>query len=112
MIERAHLLAQIKRALKRSRVVALIGPRQSGKTTLARQIVEAHGSELRVESTASTGTRFSFDAAIRQLGGDAIIANAADMQLGRGELRGPALFGLLEKRTSSKLMWPQPGCTM
>lgn len=39
MIERAHLLAQIKRALKRSRVVALIGPRQSGKTTLARQIV-------------------------------------------------------------------------
>jgi len=39
MIVRAHLLAQIKRALKRSRVVALIGPRQSGKTTLARQIV-------------------------------------------------------------------------
>jgi predicted AAA+ superfamily ATPase len=39
MIDRAHLLAQIKRALKRSRVVALIGPRQSGKTTLAREIV-------------------------------------------------------------------------
>ena len=33
----------------------------------------------------STRTRFSFDAGIRQLGGDAIIANAADMQLGRGE---------------------------
>ncbi len=33
----------------------------------------------------STRTRFSFDAAIRQLGGDAIIANAGDMQLGRGE---------------------------
>jgi hypothetical protein len=28
MIERAHLLARTKRALKRSRVVALIGPRQ------------------------------------------------------------------------------------
>jgi hypothetical protein len=39
MIERAYLLARIKRALKRSRVVALIGPRQSGKTTLARQTV-------------------------------------------------------------------------
>jgi ornithine carbamoyltransferase len=33
----------------------------------------------------STRTWFSFDAAIRQLGGDAIISTAADMQLGRGE---------------------------
>jgi ornithine carbamoyltransferase len=33
----------------------------------------------------STRTRFSFDAAIRQLGGSGIIATAGDMQLGRGE---------------------------
>ncbi len=33
----------------------------------------------------STRTRFSFDAAIRQLGGDSIIATGTDMQLGRGE---------------------------
>ena len=39
MIERKRLLTHIKTALKRSRVVALIGPRQSGKTTLARQFV-------------------------------------------------------------------------
>lgn len=39
MIERSSLLSSIKTALGRSRVVALIGPRQSGKTTLARQFV-------------------------------------------------------------------------
>jgi ornithine carbamoyltransferase len=33
----------------------------------------------------STRTRFSFDAAMRQLGGASVIATAADMQLGRGE---------------------------
>ena len=33
----------------------------------------------------STRTRFSFDAAMRQLGGDSIIATGSDMQLGRGE---------------------------
>jgi ornithine carbamoyltransferase len=33
----------------------------------------------------STRTRFSFDAAIRQLGGASIISTGSDMQLGRGE---------------------------
>ncbi len=41
MISRSQLLGSIRAALKRSRVVALIGPRQSGKTTAARQIVPA-----------------------------------------------------------------------
>lgn len=41
MIERLLWLAAIRAALKRSRVVALVGPRQAGKTTLARQIVPA-----------------------------------------------------------------------
>ncbi|OFZ70172.1 MAG: hypothetical protein A2Z01_09650 [Betaproteobacteria bacterium RBG_16_58_11] len=39
MVERVHALGQLRRALKRSRVVALVGPRQCGKTTLARQLV-------------------------------------------------------------------------
>ncbi len=39
MIPRNRLLQRVRRALERSRVVILLGPRQCGKTTLARQIV-------------------------------------------------------------------------
>jgi predicted AAA+ superfamily ATPase len=39
MIQRPQLLKDVQTALGRSRVVALIGPRQCGKTTLARQLV-------------------------------------------------------------------------
>lgn len=38
MINRSHYLGMINTALKRSPVVALLGPRQCGKTTLARQV--------------------------------------------------------------------------
>lgn len=41
MIARNQLIQRVHQALKRSRVVALLGPRQCGKTTLARQIVPA-----------------------------------------------------------------------
>ncbi len=40
MIPRNAQLKRIRTALRRQRVVALIGPRQAGKTTLARQIQE------------------------------------------------------------------------
>jgi len=45
MVDRPQLLVRIRAALKRSRVVALVGPRQSGKTTLARQIVSLDAPE-------------------------------------------------------------------
>jgi len=41
MILRKHYLAQVRKALARSPIVALIGPRQCGKTTLARQLTPA-----------------------------------------------------------------------
>ena len=40
MIPRPALRSRIRAALRRSRVVALVGPRQCGKTTLAREIVQ------------------------------------------------------------------------
>ena len=39
MIDRKTDYARIRTAIKRSRVVAILGPRQSGKTTLARQFL-------------------------------------------------------------------------
>jgi predicted AAA+ superfamily ATPase len=42
MIARPAHLERIRTALRRQRVVALIGPRQAGKTTLARQIQDIH----------------------------------------------------------------------
>ena len=40
MIRRTSILSELKNALARSRVVVLVGPRQSGKTTLARELIE------------------------------------------------------------------------
>lgn len=40
MIQRDRLLARVETALRRSRIVALVGPRQVGKTTLARHFVK------------------------------------------------------------------------
>jgi len=44
MIKRKGYIQYIKRALERSRAVALLGPRQCGKTTLARKFVDIHSA--------------------------------------------------------------------
>lgn len=44
MISRIYLFNQIQTALRRSSVVALVGPRQVGKTTLAREFVDQQSS--------------------------------------------------------------------
>jgi hypothetical protein len=40
MVRRNSLLSVLNNALTRSRVVLLVGPRQSGKTTLARELLD------------------------------------------------------------------------
>lgn len=42
MIKRSGYIEHLKKAIDRSRAVALLGPRQSGKTTLARELVDIH----------------------------------------------------------------------
>ena len=54
MISRPDALNAVRAALRRSRVVALIGPRQCGKTTLAREVVDAtSGNYFDLEDPAS-----------------------------------------------------------
>lgn len=44
LVERTQVQGQIEAALRRSRIVGLIGPRQCGKTTLARNFVQTDSS--------------------------------------------------------------------
>ena len=46
MVPRPDLLAQLEKALRRNPVVVLLGPRQSGKTTLARLFTQSCDSVL------------------------------------------------------------------
>jgi hypothetical protein len=53
-IHRPYFQQKIEKALQRSRVVALVGPRQCGKTTLARQFLPAdHGNYFDLEDPIS-----------------------------------------------------------
>ena len=74
MIDRSRLQARIARALKRSRVVGLVGPRQSGKTTLARQIVAADSTNyFDLENPASLARLTQPMTALEELRGIVVI---------------------------------------
>jgi uncharacterized protein len=55
-IKRTNLEATVRRALKRSPVAALLGPRQCGKTTLARRIAAERDAEF-IDVESPTGGR-------------------------------------------------------
>lgn len=74
MIERRQAMLKIRRALRRSRVVALIGPRQCGKTTLAAQIVEPRSlNYFDLEDTRSLGRLAEPKTALEKLRGIVVI---------------------------------------
>ena len=74
MIERPFDLQLVRRALKRSRIVALLGPRQSGKTTLARQLVAADSlNYFDLEDPPSLARLTEADSALRPLRGMVVI---------------------------------------
>lgn len=87
MIQRTSLLQSIRTALGRSRVVALIGPRQSGKTTLARQFVPSDSlNYLDLEDLTSLARLQEPMTALRDLHGLVVIDEIQ---------RKPELFPLL-----------------
>jgi predicted AAA+ superfamily ATPase len=74
MIDRKADVELVRRALKRSRVVALLGPRQCGKTTLARQFVAADSlNYFDLEDPASLARLSEPDTALRPLEGLVVI---------------------------------------
>lgn len=74
MISRPEPLASVRRALRRSRVVALVGPRQCGKTTLAREIVARNSvNYFDLEDTVSIARLTEPKTALEKLRGVVVI---------------------------------------
>lgn len=87
MIDRPIDRALVATALRRSRVVALLGPRQSGKTTLAREFVSASSPNyFDLEDPAALARLEQPDTALRDLRGTVVIDEVQ---------RRPELFPLL-----------------
>jgi len=87
VINRKTDMELVQAALKRSRVVALLGPRQCGKTTLARQFVPADSlNYFDLEDPPSLARLTAPNTALRPLKGLVVIDEIQ---------RGPDLFPLL-----------------
>ena len=94
MVKRENLVREVRSALKRSRAVALIGPRQCGKTTLARQLVSAESPNyLDLEDPSSIARLDEPMTALRSLKGLVVIDEVQ---------RRPYLFPVLRVLTDRK----------
>ena len=81
-IERTSALLDVRRLLRQAPVVALLGPRQVGKTTLARQITASH-----------RGTTTTFD-----LEDPRDVARLADPMLALAKCRGLVVLDEIQRR--------------
>ena len=87
MLERTHLLSQVREALRRSRAVVLVGPRQTGKTTLARQFLPPrHPNYFDLEDPVANARMAEPMSALEALTGLVVIDEVQ---------RAPALFTVL-----------------
>ena len=87
MIQREHLVKQVKNALRHNPVAVLLGPRQCGKTTLSRMIAAQRKCEVfDLEDPADVSRLASPMLALEPLRGLVIIDEVQ---------RGPALFEIL-----------------
>ncbi len=87
MLERSHLLSQVRQALRRSRAVVLVGPRQTGKTTLARQFLPPrHPNYFDLEDPVANARLTEPVSALEGLTGLVVIDEVQ---------RAPALFAVL-----------------
>ncbi len=74
MIDRLRDVQLVRTALRRSRIVAVLGPRQCGKTTLARQFVASESEAyFDLEDPASLARLDQPDTALRPLRGIVVI---------------------------------------
>ena len=74
MIQRTSIIAALNNSLSRSRVVVLVGPRQSGKTTLARELLaEDSVNYFDLENPASLARLDEPMTALRPLNGLVVI---------------------------------------
>ena len=77
MIERTSYLRRVRAGLKRSPIVALLGPRQCGKTTLAREFLPAaSGNYLDLEDPATAALMEHPMTALKDLRGLVVIDEA------------------------------------
>ena len=104
VIKRPTLLKRLRASLKRSRVIALIGPRQCGKTTLARELVAPESIDyFDLEDPPSLARLDAPDTALRDLKGLVVIdeipaRNAQFARIGapRQQVVPVSFFGLNE----------------